>query len=528
MNIRPTVNTPRLTEVRRYDGAQNNASHPEWNSTDTVFLRSTPANYSDGVDSPSGADRPNPREISNIVMNERGRAQDENKLSNMIWAWGQFIDHDVTFTPNPGMPDWNIAVPAGDRYFDPEGKGQALIPFARSSAAPGTGTGTGKAREQFNGISGWIDGSQVYGSSPERAAALRAFEGGKMKTGDGNLLPHNTFGLPNDNPLRRPAEALLAAGDVRANENLGLTSLHTVFMREHNRLAEEFAKQDPSLSDEQLYQMARKVVGAEIQHVTFNEFLPTLLGPDAIKPYEGYKPEVDPRISNEFSTAAYRMGHSQIEPIIWREGADGNSIPERDIALLNAFFSPEKLSEGGVDPILRGLTAFIQEPTDEKISFAVRNMLFGRPGHGGLDLAALNIQRGRDHGLGNYNTVRTAYGLPKCESFQQLTDDPAVAAKLQEAYGSVDKVDPWVGMLCEKHEPGAAVGETIKTILVDQFTRLRDGDRFWFENDPDLASVKDEIKQTGLSDIIHRNTEIGAEMDETPFVGQKSNRRATA
>ncbi|MFA7482025.1 MAG: peroxidase family protein [Vulcanimicrobiota bacterium] len=525
MNIRIQSPHPRLTEVRRYDGSGNNLSQPDLNKTDTVFLRRTPESYSDGIDTPSGLDRPNPREISNKVMNQRGRAQDERKLSNMVWAWGQFLDHDVTFTPNPGVPDWNIAVPAGDRHFDPEGKGQAIIPFARSSAAPGTGAGTGVPRRQFNGITGWIDGSQVYGSSPERAAALRTFDGGKLKTGENDMLPSNTMGLANDNPMRRPEEALLAAGDVRANENLGLLSLHTVFLREHNRLVEEFAKSDPSLSDEALYQMARKVVGAQVQHVTFNEFLPALLGEDAIKPYQGYQPQVDPRICNEFSTAAYRMGHSQIEPIIWREGADGQAIPERDLALLHAFFSPERLAEGGVDPILRGLTAFIQEPTDEDVSVALRNMLFGRPGKGGMDLAAINIQRGRDHGLPDYNTVREAFGLPAAQSFADISQEPEAIAKLQEAYGSVDKVDPWVGMLCEDHVPGSGVGPTIRAVLVDQFERLRDGDRFWYQNDPDLAPLREEIEKTSLTDIIRRNTDIGGEMDDTPFFGEKFQRK---
>lgn len=513
---------PRLTEVRRIDGSQNNQAHPELNQADTVFLRQTPASYKDGISAPSGDDRPNPREISNIVMNERGRAQDSRGLSNMVWAWGQFLDHDVTFTPNPGKPDWNIAVPKGDKQFDPEGKGEAVIPFARSSAA--AGTGVDDPRQQVNGISGWIDGSQVYGSDEERAMALRSLQGGHLKTGEGNLLPHNTFGLSNDNPLRKPQESLLVAGDVRANENLGLLSLQTVFMREHNRLVEEFAAKNPALSDEELYQMARKVVGAEIQNVTYNEYLPALLGDKAIKPYQGYRPEVDPRISNEFSTAAFRMGHSQIEPIIWREGADGKAIPERDIALLHAFFAPEKLAEGGVDPILRGLAAFIQEPTDEGVSIALRNMLFGRPGKGGMDLASINIQRGRDHGLPDYNTVRKSFGLAPAADFASLTSDPAVAARLQQAYGSVDKLDPWVGMLCEDHVQGSAVGETLQVMLADQFERLRDGDRFWFQNDPDLADLRQEIENTRLVDIIRRNSDIGNEMDDTPFFGQKSSR----
>ena len=525
MDIRIRHQRPSLTEVRRFDGSGNNLSKPELNQTDTVFLRKAAESYSDGLDAPSGLDRPNPRHISNQIMAQRGRAQDDRKLSNMVWAWGQFLDHDITFTPNPGRPDWNIAVPTGDKHFDPDGTGQALIPFSRSSAASGTGAGTNQPRQQINGITGWVDASMVYGSSTERANALRSFEGGKLKTGEGNLLPHNTMGLPNDNPMRRPEEALLAAGDVRANENLGLLSIQTVFMREHNRLVAEFAKNDPSLSDEQLYQMARKVVGAQVQHVTYSEYLPALLGEGALKPYEGYKPDVDPRISNEFSTAAYRMGHSQIEPIIWREGAGGNAIPERDIALLHAYFAPERLAEGGIEPLLRGLTAFIQEPTDEDVSIAVRNMLFGRPGKGGMDLAAINIQRGRDHGLPNFNGVRKAFGLPPAESFSDLTQDAAKVADLEQTYGSIDKLDPWVGMLCEDHAPGAGVGETIKAVLVDQFERLRDGDRFWYQNDPDLASMRQEIEQTSLTDIIRRNTDIESEMDDTPFYGFKSDRR---
>lgn len=525
MIIRSPHTHPRLTEVRRYDGSENNKVQPDWNKADTVFLRQTEASYSDGLDAPSGPDRPNPREISNKVMDQRGRHQDHRKLSNMVWAWGQFLDHDVTFTPNPGAPDWNIAVPKGDRHFDPDGTGQAIIPFSRSSAATGTGAGHQSPREQVNAITGWIDASMVYGSSTERANALRTFEGGKLKTGEGNMLPNNTMGLPNDNPMRRPEASLKAAGDVRANENVDLLSLHTVFLREHNRLVDKFAAEDPSLSDEQLYQMARKVVGAQVQHVTFNEFLPALLGEDALKPYEGYKPNVDPRVSNVFSTAAYRMGHSQIEPIIWREGADGNAIPQRDLALLHGFFAPERLDEGGIDPLLRGLTAFIQEPTDEGIAITLRNMLFGRPGRGGMDLASINIQRGRDHGLPDYNGVRKAFGLPPAESFSDITKEPEAIAKLQEAYGSIDKVDPWVGMLCEDHLPGSSVGPTIKTVLADQFERLRDGDRFWYQNDPDLAHMREEIEQTGLTDIIRRNTDIKDEMDDTPFTGFKFDRK---
>lgn len=518
--------TPVIPKNRSFDGSGNNLKNQDWNKAGSEFPRQSPSAYEDRFDSPSGADRPNPREISNAVLNERGRAQDPQKRSNMVWAWGQFLDHDITATPNPGRPDWNIQVPAGDRYFDPQGKGEALIPFSRSSAAVGTGLGSDRPREQQNNISGWIDASMVYGSSQARADALRAFEGGRLKTsGDGDMLPHNTMGLVNDNPMRKPETSLMAAGDGRANENLGLLSLHTVFLREHNRLVAELSASDPSLDDEALYQTARKIVGGMVQNVTFQEFLPSLLGEGAVKSYDGYKADVDPRVSNEFSTAAYRMGHSQIEPIIWREGADGKAIPERDVPLLHAYFSPEKLAEGGIEPLLRGLTSFIQEPTDEGISTVVRNMLFGRPGKGGMDLASINIQRGRDHGLPDLNTLRESFGLKPFSSFEELTGDPILADKLKSVYPKIENVDPWVGMLCEPPVENSAVGESLQTILTDQFQRLRDGDRFWFENDPSLSSWQDEIRSTSLSDIIRRNTDIDQEMDDTPFFGHKSNRR---
>ena len=519
------LNLPSLKEVRTIDGSGNDRSNPLENQADTVFLRQTKASYADGTNSPSGADRPGPREISNAVLEERGRFHDARKLSAMTWAWGQFLDHDITSTPNSGKPDLNITVPKGDRHFDPYGEGKAIIPFARSTAAPGTGAGTDAVREQKNNITGWIDASMVYGSDPHRAAALRSFEGGRLKTGPDDMLPHNTMGLVNDNPTRKPETSLLAAGDARANENLGLLSLQTLFLREHNRLVAEFAAKNPGLDDESLYQMARKVVGALVQNITVKEYLPSLLGQDTLGAYQGYQPEVDARVSNEFSTASFRMGHSQVEPLIWREGADGERIPEGDIAMLNAFFAPERLSEGGIDPLLRGLASFTQEPTDEGVTSALRNMLFGKPGSGGLDLAALNIQRGRDHGLPDFNSFRQSYGLPAYESFAQLTGgDEKLAGKLASVYASVEQVDPWVGMLCEEPLAGSSVGQTISTALTDQFGRLRDGDRFWFENDPDLAGWKETITNTSLMDVIRRNSGVGSELDESPFFAHKTGR----
>jgi hypothetical protein len=174
-----------------------------------------------------------------------------------------------------------------------------VIPLTRSKSA--SGPGVTSPRQQVNVMTAFLDGSMVYGSDSTRAAALREFVGGRLKTSSGNLLPFNTGGLSNANDAHIfPDNQLFLAGDVRANENSELTSLHTLFMREHNRLAAIIVSQHPTWNDEQVYQQARRLVIGEIQQITYNEFLPALLGPGALAPYSGYKPNVNPGISTEF------------------------------------------------------------------------------------------------------------------------------------------------------------------------------------------------------------------------------------
>ncbi|MCA9073077.1 MAG: FG-GAP repeat protein, partial [Planctomycetaceae bacterium] len=126
---------------------------------------------------------------------------------------------------------------------------------------------------------------------------------------------------------------------------------------------------------------------------------------------------------------------------------------------------------------------------------------------GGFDLASLNIQRGRDHGLPSYNDVRDALGLGRVSDFSQITSDPQVEAKLRSICDDVDGLDLWVGGLAEDHLPGSSMGQTFTTILVDQFTRLRGGDRFWYQ---DLFNAQDiaTLETTTLASVIERNTGI--------------------
>ena len=165
------------------------------------------------------------------------------------------------------------------------------------------------------------------------------------------------------------------------------------------------------------------------------------------------------------------------------------------------------IKEGGIAPILRGLAVQLAQNVDTFVVDDVRNFLFGPPGAGGFDLASLNIQRGRDHGLPSYNDVRIAFGLPPASTFDQITSNVEVQERLANVYGNVEDVDVWIGGLAEDHHPGALVGELFFTIVKDQFERVRDGDRFWYQNVFSGYTLA-KLNKTTLSKVIQRNTKI--------------------
>ncbi|HSQ56281.1 MAG TPA: peroxidase family protein, partial [Gemmata sp.] len=243
--------------------------------------------------------------------------------------------------------------------------------------------------------------------------------------------------------------------------------------------------------------------------------LPAVLGTNALPSYTGYKPGVNPGIANEFSTALFRLGHSMLGDDV--EFLDNRGLPVADeIPLSEAFSNPPVLQATGIDPILKYLASDPSSEVDNTIVNSVRNFLFGAPGAGGFDLASLNIQRGRDHGLASYNDAREGYGLSRVSSFSDISSDPTIQAKLQELYGNVDNIDLWVGALAEDHVAGSSTGELIRAALIDQFTRLRDGDSFWFERTFSGTALSN-LEKTSLSDLIRRNTGADVVQDNVFF-----------
>jgi hypothetical protein len=518
---------PSASPFYSIDGSGNNLAHPDWGSVGQDLLRVAPAAYSDGISTLAGANRLSPRVISDVIVTDAtdGNLPNNRFMSDWVYAWGQFIDHDIDLTSNGTGSQFQpapIPVPSGDPFFDPNGTGTQVIGFNRSEFDPATGTSTSNPRQQINNITAFIDGSMIYGSDAVRANDLRAHYGGRLLTlGDqtGNpalngFLPLNTFGLPNANDAHIvPDNQLFLAGDVRANENIELSAVHTLFLREHNRIADQIHQLLPNLSDETVFQAARAIVIAEVQSITFNEFLPALLGPNVIPAYQGYNSSVNPDIATEFSTGGFRLGHSLLAPDVQFLNPDG-STEFPTLSLANSFFNPTVIVDAtsgtptvnrGADPILKYLATDNAQEIDNKIVPELQNFLFGLPGQGGFDLASLNIQRGRDHGLADYNTTRVAYGLPAVKKFSDITSNTTVQAQLKQLYGNVNNIDLWVGMLAEDHVPGGSVGPLVQQIVATQFEHLRDGDRLWFENLYSGAALS-ALENTTLAQIIARNT----------------------
>lgn len=481
---------PAAAEFRSYDGAGNNLTNQEtnlWGAAGARFLRAADADYRGDAALGAPIDdrgRPAGRTISNALFAQASSTPSARGMKSGVWQWGQFLDHDITLTPaNPA--ETSMLASPGDPF------GVSMIPFSRSEFE----FDTALERQQVNHITAYIDASSVYGSDETRALALREMNGGRLRTSGGGLLPP-TSDMPGLGALANanngPESTLFVAGDERANEQFGLISMHALFVREHNRLADALADRhvgDAGWDDERIYQTARRLVGAEVQAITYNEFLPALMGPHAPRAADyQYDPATNAGVANEFATAFFRVGHSMLPDELMLAG-DGGVVQET-VSLAESFFRPSELMNdpGKVDKVLMGLATQPAQEIDTQLVDGVRNFLFAPQGQMGMDLAALNVQRGRDHGLPHYNALREAYDLAPVSSFAEITSDPSVRAALEELYGTVDNVDPWVGALAEDHLAGASLGPLMTAALVDQFARLRDGDRFFYAGDPLLDS----------------------------------------
>lgn len=583
-------------ELHPQDGWFNNLVHPDWGAIDGQLLRKSKVAYSDGVYMPSGQDRPNPFEISFAGHHgPPGLGSLRNRSAFMVY-FGQQVVEEILDAQRPGCPRefFNIHVtPDKDRKpnFDPEGKGNIEMPVFRSRYDQRTGYSPNNPRQQLNEITPYIDGTLMYGVGKAWTDAIRELSEkypGRLKAQDPSAPISESFPADNDIKLPmanpppprehelKPVARFWRLGNPRGNENPFLLAFGVLWFRYHNYIADQIHQKHPELNDEQVFNLARKRIIAVHQKIVMYDWLPNWLEldkngnhfempdynkPDESSPYKGYDPNVHPGISQEFQSAAFRFGHTLVTPGTWIRdkqcnfkvlpikipGVSGNSHAVR---LCNAFWNPQEFltsSPDAYDNMLMGLATTRVEREDHIVVPDLREHLFGPLEFSRRDLVAINIQRARDHGLPDYNSVREAYGLNRKTSWEEINDyiitdedfphpDDAKLynytnnyfmrepiERLKKLYGNStapDNLDLFSGGILETTPNGP--GELFRAIILDQFLRIRHGDRFWFENrDNGLFDNETigEIWNTTILDIVLAVTNIKpSEINENPFV----------
>ncbi|XP_030762974.1 peroxidasin homolog isoform X2 [Sitophilus oryzae] len=535
---------PASKRFRTADGTCNNPDHPWRGSALFPMQRFLAPVYEDGLQSIRrsifGDPLPSPRQISKVIHVDRNN--ELQSVTLMFMQWGQFIDHDITSTVK--IQSFNESIPQccgdGGRSFlhsdflhpsclpievsstDPflSRFGVRCMEFTRSAPSTRIDCKLGW-REQINQVTSYIDASTVYGSDVSTSDSLRTFRHGKLFYG----RPQSEFPLnPPDPPGREVcregavSEECLQSGDGRVNENIALVAMHTIFVRYHNKIATILARINPHWSDERIYQETRKIIYSIIQHITYKEYLPIVVGPDVMELFElrllkegyykNFDKRINPTVSNAFSTAAFRFGHSLVQNSFIRTDNHHRSLPN-NVTLHEEFLNFHNIwSPGSLDRLLLGLSNQPSQKRDEFIAEELTNHLFQFNSFFGMDLAALNIQRGRDHGIPPYTYWRKPCGLSPIKTWEDLDGIISVSTvvRLRTLYLHVDDVDLFTGGLAERPLKGAVTGPTFACIIAQQFSVLRKGDRFWYENGDMESSFTidqlNEIRKVSLAQVL--------------------------
>ena len=507
-------NTECNIPFRTHDGTCSNPTDPTWASTNRPTFSYFPNHDSRVM---LGKDLNSTRLISNAVSTqEEDDIPNERNLNDFLTSFGQFLDHDYALAPL-GEEKAPIEIPEDDELFREE---NGEFEFTRSTR--GIIDGAGGAERAINSLTSVIDLSNVYGSDDERNRDLRTLVDGRLKTSANNLLPFNTMGITN---APSTSSSFFVAGDIRVAEHPVLTALHVLFVREHNRICAEVKSAFPRDDDDEIiYQRARMINIAQYQRIVYEEFLPAMMG-RPLRPYTGFSPSTDPTVSNLFTTAAYRIGHTLVAGTVSRQGPRNVNLPAFQMSEI--FFRPStSFTDTLCDEVLRGAINTRAQEVDAKVVDTLRNFLFKTvEEEEGIDLIAINLQRSRDHALASYNDIRERFGVPRARTFADVTSDRETQERLAYAYATPDEIEAWIGLMAEDRLPGASIGRTMFAVWTAEFTRLRDGDQFFFLNIRRrlnrlrrVGTVGDLFRSRGLMrDIILRNTGLSPSEIPDPF-----------
>jgi peroxidase len=488
-----------------------------------------------------GSELPNARLISNMMMAETESRQSKI-ASQMLMNWGQVLGNEITYpaaqagdaksqccSPNVSEENRNeecvpLKISPDDEFYGPTN--MTCFPFMRTPACIKC---RAQPRRALNLHTAAIDGSTIYGNCIKDSVDLREFQGGLLKDSRTNFLPNlgqeepYECGQINRRVFPERHGVCFKTGDSYVNNNPFKAALVTILMREHNRIARGL-QEITDWDDETLFQEARKIVGAIMEVITYQEWLPVILGEEVMNhfglsvlppsEFTEYNPDLDFSTSAEFTTAAMRaVGHSLISDKTVLSYFNGTIEP---YPLKDTYFWNQAVIDGRMDAIIRGTVTQPCSAPDIYMDDVIRNY-FGRFTEPvGLDLPAVDIMRGRDHGVASYVSFRKwcgdSLGAEEQEgiSFDSLTSLGIMTAynanKLSQVYSTPEDIDLYTGMLMETPLPGAMIGATGACIWGREFHRKKYGDRYYFEHEGQSGSFSSEqlssLKQMTLARVL--------------------------
>lgn len=550
-------------KYRSANGSCNHLTHSSWGQALTSYRRLLFPQYSDGIQQPREYSTGMAKNKRNVLPSARlvssNLALDADLPDNVktlaLMQWTQFVEHDLAHTPVTKMynrfessimcckADGRSLAP---RYIHPacmpisianndpfySSRRMTCMNYVRSVTAMRPDCSFGPA-EQMNQVSHYLDGSMIYGSTDEKSIKLRSFINGHLKHDSKN---RRTFLPSSDKPtvecqLSSDSQACYQSGDIRVNAHPHLTVMHTLWLREHNRIADDLANLNPHWNDEKLYQEARRIVIAEIQHITYSEWLPLVLGEKYTRKFgleskkEGFSKEfsehVDPSITNSFATAALRFVHSLMEGKL-RLVKEDRQV-NHTIQLRDHFNRPRIVEEHDhLDSLIRGLATQNSQKNDMHYTEDITSLLYQDSDSYGMDIISLDVQRGRDHGLPGYNQYRKICGLTVAASFDDFREIPkAMIQKLKTMYRHPNDIDLLIGGMSERSRDDSLLGPTFRCIIGEQFGRTKKGDRFFYDLKGQPGSFTSdqlqEIRKVTLARVFCDNGDEIATMQPSVF-----------
>uniref|UniRef100_A0A1I7SX05 ShKT domain-containing protein n=1 Tax=Bursaphelenchus xylophilus TaxID=6326 RepID=A0A1I7SX05_BURXY len=476
---------------RTLDGSCNHHTEVMRGAAYTPYLRLLDANYADGFSQMQTAGLPNPRAVTHRLLTSTVSLQ--TSKSAFVTVFAQFIMHDITKNTLINVCQCGIRRPeCANIEPDVGDRRRTCVPVTRSTPMCMTGV-SGRPRIPVNENTAYIDGSAVYGSDPTTGDNIRVGAFMRTQTLNRDVVPPLSQGINFD------------TGDDRASIFVGLLSMHSIFLRMHNRLAQQLSQINPRWNVDRVYQEVRKIQGAVLQAITYNELLPAVLGgrTSLLGEYSGFNEDVDPGIAAEFAGAAGRQ-HGLVQESYPLVNDNFQVVGTYTTASQSGNF--DTLRDRGAALILRG---YVASPTRKpgRVSTTMTEFLFG----GQADMASINIMRGRDYGLRTYNDYRVMCGLPKLKSYDDWAEvaDPKVRERVSQLYPNINKLELYVGGILEEPRQGSLLGPTFSCIWADQFRRIRDGDNFFYKKPGVFTDAQQEsIDQISLARIICETTEI--------------------